>query len=172
MRITFDIDQPLTFDCGKHVGFSVTPEQIATMAGHNSPILHAITIGLKNLLGDAHAGVVSDDFRTEAEWIEAKRKRAGEKFQSLLDGDVRTMRAGSPRVDGFTTWARRHVLSLLPKDKRKSLAETADKGVAYLDAVFAKNEAKLRPQIEAAIAEAETKAKAAQALASELDLDI
>jgi hypothetical protein len=166
------INQSLAFDCGKGVSFVVTPEQVAAIAKHEAAIAHVITIGLKNILQDSHASITYENFKTETECQEAKRKRAGEKLQALLDGDVRTARAGVAKVDGFTTWARRIVLSMLSKEKRKELAGEADKGVAFLDAIFTKNEAKLRPLVEQAIADAEAKAKAAQELANGLDLDI
>ena len=167
------INQTLTFDCGKGVSFAVTPEQLGAMESHEHVWAHIVTIGLKNILQDAHASVTYDGFRNEAECVEAKRKRAGDKLAAMIAGEVRISRTGgAPKADSFTTWARRIVLGMLGKDKRKALADEADKGVAYLDAVFAKNEAKLRPQVEQAIADAEAKAKAAAELAEGLDLDI
>ena len=167
------INETLTFDCGKGVSFAVTLEQVETMAKHQHVIAHVVAIGLKNILMDSHASVTYEQFKTDAECQEAKRKRAGEKLQAMLDGEIRIARAGGgTKVDSFTTFARRLVLSMLSKDKRKQLADSPDKGIEFIDAVFAKNEAKLRPQVEAMIAEAEAKAKAAAELAQGLDLDV
>lgn len=93
---------------------------------------------------------------------------------TVLDGTW-TQRAranAAPKADDFTTFARKHVLGLLSKEKRKELAATADKGAAYLDAVFAKNEAKLRPIVEKELAEAIRAANEKAELAKGLDLDI
>jgi hypothetical protein len=167
------INQTLTFDCGKGVSFAVTPEQVEAIAKHESAIAHVIQIGLKNILQDSHASITYESFKTETECQEAKRKRAGEKLEALLAGDVRTARAGgSSKVDSFTTWARRVVLKSLSKEKRKELAESDDKGVAYLDAVYAKNESVLKPRVEAAIAADIAERAAAAELANGLDLDI
>ena len=83
--------------------------------------------------------------------------------------DVRTTsKPRAPKVDDFTNVARKLVLSLLPKETKKALADLEDKGAAKLDAIFAKNEAKLRPQVEAKLEEMRKAAEAAKGL--ELDL--
>jgi hypothetical protein len=167
------INSNLNLDCGKGVPFTITPENVAELVKRPDAIAHVIAIGLKNILQDSHASIKYDDFKTEEECQAAKRERAGKKLLALLAGDVRTARAGSSnRVDSFTTFARRLVLSMLSKEKKKVLAESADKGVAYLDAVYEKNAEKLKPQVDAMITEAAEKARKAAELADGLDLDI
>jgi hypothetical protein len=163
----------INFDAGKHVSFALTAQQVETLISHAEVHKHALMIGLKNILQDCHASIVREDFKTDDEWIAAKRAKAEMKLGALMTGDIR-VHSGErkPRVDDFTTAARKYVLSRLSKDVRKKLADMPDKGVETLDKMFAKNEAKLRPIIEQAIADAARKAKESAELAASLDLTL
>jgi hypothetical protein len=163
----------LNLDCGKHVAFNLTAEQIAQMNSHPLVAEYVWHIGLKNILQDSHASIVRDDFESDEAWIAAKRDRASLKLGALMTGEVRQQRANRvPKADDFTNFARREVLSMLSKEKRKELAELADKGAAYLDAVFAKNEEKLRPIVQGKLDAAILAAKAKAEIADGLNLDI
>jgi len=159
-------------DCGANVSFEITPELQDKLLAHPQVVEHLIRIGLKNVVQDSHASVVRKDFESDEAWIAAKREKAGLKLGKLLEGELSAQsNERNPRVDEFTTYARRAVLSALGAEKRKELAATEDKGAAYLDAVFAKNEAKLRPIAES-LQEAARKAAEEKAKLGALDLDI
>lgn len=161
----------LTFDAGANVAFDLSEDKVATLMGHANVVEYMVWKGLKEILTDAHASVVRKDFKSDEEWIAAKRAKAELKLGALMIGEVRTTsRESKPKVDDFTNAARKIVLSKLPKAKREELAEMPDKGVAILDAMFAKNDAALRPVVEAELAEQARKAKAAEELEGKLDL--
>lgn len=163
----------LDLDCGKHVAFNLTEEQVKTLLGHDNVMQYVAHIGLKNILQDSHASVVRDDFKTDEEWIAAKRAKAELKLGALMNGEVRTSRGErAPRVDDFTNFARKFVLRLLSKEKRKALAELPDKGAEKLDAAFAANEAKWRPMVQKELDDAIAKSKAMAEMASEVEIDI
>ena len=162
----------MQIDIGKALAFDITHDQFAEMLTHEASRDRIMYIALRNILMDSHASVKRDDFETEVAWRNESRAAAERTLAGLLSGEVMRKNARAPRVDDFTNFARRHVLSLLPKEKRKELAETADKGMAYVDAIFAKNEAKLRPVVQKLLDEAIAAAKAKQELAAGLDLDI
>lgn len=161
-----------TIECGKSIAFAITDEMLIQLGQHQAAFDHVLMIGLKNLVQDSHASVKREDFTTEEEWLAASKAKAELKLGAILSGNVRVAREGKARVDDFTNAARKVVLSLLPAERRKELAAMEDKGVAALDAIYAKNEAKLKPQVEAKM-EADRKAAEAKAeLSKGLDLDI
>lgn len=159
-------------DIGKALAFDFTPEQIETMLSHQASKDRILYIGLRNILMDSHASVKRDDFETEVEWRNESKAMAERALAGLLTGEVLRRNARAPKADDFTNFARKHVIGLLPKERRKGLAEMADKGVATLDAIFAKNEAKLRPIVQAALDAAIAAAKAKDELAADLDLTV
>ena len=162
-----------TIECGKSIAFGITDEMLIQLGGHQAAFDHVLMIGLKNLVQDSHASIKREDFADESEWLAASKAKAELKLGAILSGNIRAQSGDrKPKVDDFTNAARKVVLSLLPAEKRKELAAMDDKGVATLDAIFAKNEAKLKPQVEAKM-EADRKAAEAKAKLSEgLDLDI
>lgn len=162
----------ISFDAGASVGFTLSEQDVAKLISHPDVHRHLLMIGLKNVLQDCHASIVRKDFASDEAWIQAKRDRASLKLGALMNGELRAQSGErKARVDDFTTFARRLVLSLLPKERRKALAETEDKGAAALDAMFAKNEEKLRPQVEAMIEKARKEAEEKAKLAEGLDFD-
>lgn len=163
----------LNLDCGKNVAFNLDEEQVAKLASFPAVVEYVWRIGLKNILQDSHASVTRDGYDSDEAWIAAKRDRASLKLGALMIGDVRQSRGErAPKVDDFTNFARKYILSILSKEKRKELAEMEDKGAATLDEMFAKNEEKLRPLVQAKLDAAIAEAKAKAELAEGLDLDI
>jgi hypothetical protein len=161
----------LNLDAGANVAFDLSEDKVATLMGFPNVVEYMVWKGLKEILTDAHASVVRKDFKTDDEWIAAKRAKAELKLGALMVGEVRTTsRESKPKVDDFTNVARKTVLGKLPKEKRAELAAMPDKGVAILDAMFAKNDAVLRPIVEAELVEMLRKAEAAEALNGKLDL--
>jgi len=163
----------ITFDAGKNVAFELSAEQVTQLIGHANVHQHVFMIGLKNILQDCHASITREDYESDEAWIAAKREKAMLKLGAMMNGELRGQSGErKAKVDSFTTFARRHILSLLTKERRKELAEHDDKGASVLDALFAKNEAALRPivqaQMEAAQKYEEEKAK----LAASLDLSL
>lgn len=163
----------INFDAGRNVAFDLSAEDVTKLLAHADVHKHLVMIGLKNVVQDSHASVVREDFESDEAWIEAKRAKAGMKLAALMNGELRAQSGDrKPKVDDFTNASRKFVLGLLPAEKRKELAAMEDKGAAALDAIFAKNEEKLRPQVEAKM-EADRKAAEAKAKLSQgLDLDI
>jgi hypothetical protein len=159
-------------DIGKALAFDITPEQIEQMLSHETSRDRILYIGLRNILMDSHASAKRDDFNSEVEWRNESKAIAERTLAGLLAGEVMRRNARAPKADDFTNFARKHVLGLLPKERRKAMAEMPDKGAAELDAIFAKNEAKLRPIVQAALDAAIEAAKAKEELANELDLTV
>lgn len=162
----------MIIDVGKGLSFEVSDEQFNQMLSHERSRERIMYISIRNIVMDSHAGVKRDDFESEIDWRNESKAVAERTLAGLLSGEVMRRNARAPKADDFTNFARKHVLSLLSKEKRKELAESADKGAAYLDAVFAKNEAKLRPIVQKTLDEAIAAAKAKAEIAAELDLDI
>lgn len=161
----------ISFDAGKNVPFNLTVEQVTTLLSHPNVHQHLVMIGLKNVLQDCHASIVRDDFKSEDEYFAAKRAKAELKLGAMMAGELRA-HSGERKVavPTFTNEARKLVLSKLDKAAKEKLAAMPDSGAATLDAMFAKNEAALKPIVEATIAEMERKAKAKAELEGKLDL--
>jgi hypothetical protein len=91
---------------------------------------HIIKIGLKNLLGDSHAGITAKAHPTD--FVEKSREAAQRKLQALYDGVTRTQGTGNgfkaptdPVAMVVLRLARKHVqkalaaeLAAAPKDQR------------------------------------------------------
>lgn len=148
---------------GKRSGEDKKTFQLPAEKLHISAVEKVMRYGFQRLVNDRVGG---DDMT-----LEDKIKDSEIFLGKLCDGTWRT-EARRQSADLFTTVMRKHVIGLLPKEKRKQLAELADKGVAYLDAVFAKNEAKLRPEVEAIIQRMKEEAEAKARMVDDLDLDV
>lgn len=163
---------PLNLDCGKSVAFNLTEEQVETLLGHEDVARHIVAIGLKNILQDSHASVTRDGFATDDEWVQAKRDRASLKLGDMMAGLLRAQRAARPKVDDFTNVARKLVLSLMSKEQKAKISTEVDGkmqvDVEKVDAIFAKNEAKLRPQVEAKLEEMRKAAELADSIEIEI----
>lgn len=159
-------------DIGKALAFDISSEQFDQMLSHEASRDRIMYIALRNILMDSHASVKRDDFETEVEWRNESKAMAERTLAGLLTGEVMRRNARAPKADDFTNFARKHVIGLLPKERRKELAEMPDKGASVLDAIFAKNEAKLRPIVQAALDAAIAAAKAKDELAADLDLTV
>lgn len=162
----------MQIDIGKALAFDITREQFAQMLSHEASHDRIMYIALRNILMDSHASAKRDDFATEIEWRNESKAIAERTLAGLLSGEVMRKNARTPKADDFTNFARRHVLGLLPKERRKAMMELPDRGAAQLDAIFAKNEEKLRPIVQAELDAAIAKARARDELAAGLDLDI
>lgn len=132
----------LAVDCGAKVGFAITQEQLDKMAENPAVVRHVITIGLKNILQDSHARAVRDDFKTDDEWIEAKRKFAGDKLQSMITGELRVKSGGTraSAADPLARYRNRAALLIIrakAPDKIKGLK--GDDLAAFVTAFIAKN---------------------------------
>lgn len=159
-------------DIGKALAFDITPEQIEQMLSHETSRDRILYIGLRNILMDSHASAKRDDFDTEVEWRNESKAIAERTLAGLLAGEVMRRNARAPKADDFTNFARKYVLTLLPKEKRKAFADLPDKGISQIDAIFAKNEEKMRPIVEKLVAEAIRAAEEKASLAKEFNLDI
>jgi hypothetical protein len=148
---------------GKRSGEDKKTFQLPAEKLHISAVEKVMRYGFQRLVNDRVGG---DDMKLDDKIADSEIF-----LGKLCDGTWRT-EARRQSADLFTTVARKHVIGLLPKEKRKELAESPDKGVAYLDAVFAKNEAKLRPEVEAIIQRMREEAEARAKLADTLDLDV
>lgn len=82
----------LNFDAGANVSFALTETQVSTLASFPDVAKHVWTIGLKNILQDCHASIVRKDFKTDDEYVAAKRAKAELKLGALMVGDVRVRR--------------------------------------------------------------------------------
>lgn len=162
-----------TIECGKGIVFTVTDEMLIELGKHQEAFNHTLMIGLKNMVQDSHASIVREDFATDDEWKAAKRAKAELKLGAIIAGDIRVSRGESkPKVDDFTSMARKIVLSMLKPEKKKALAAMPDKGVATIDGLIEKNLEALRPKVEAALLEAARKEAEKAELSKGLDLDI
>ncbi len=160
----------INFDAGKHVSFALTAQQVEQLISHSEVHKHALMIGLKNILQDCHASIVREDFKTDDDWIAAKRAKAEQKLGALMIGDIR-VHSGErkPKVDEFTAMARRVVLSLLPKADKKKLVDAEDRE-QQLDKLYEANAETLKPMVDARIAEEAKRAKEAETLAGKIKL--
>mgnify|MGYP001563702133 CR=1 FL=1 len=91
---------------------------------------------------------------------------AAKVLAGMLASEVRAARERAG-VDSFTSAMRKLVLSTRDKPTRKAWAVLSDHGAANCDAIFAKNEAILRPLVEAELVKMEIAAKAREAEAAE-----
>jgi hypothetical protein len=157
----------LNVDVGKGLSFSIDSDAIAK---HQNVMDHVMMIGLRNILMDCHAGVKRDDFDDEISWRNAAKQKSEAKLSAMLAGEIRLGGFGRVHVDSFTNAMRKFVLATFPRDERKAMADSPDKGVARVDARFAKNEAKLRPLIEAKLAAEREAAQAMAAIAGDLEM--
>jgi len=134
----------------------VLPVKVADMS--LNAVMYCLEYGIQRGVNDKCGGSDKD--------IKTKVEMAEDIILGWYDGVIRKRKA-AVIVDSFTNIARKMVLARLEKAKRKELAEMPDKGAAWLDAVFKKNEEKLRPIVEAEI---ERQRKLAEE-AETLDLD-
>jgi len=166
----------INFDAGKHVSFNLTAEQVSQLLTYANVHQHILTIGLKNILQDCHASIVREDFKTEEEWIEAKRAKAQLKFGAMMVGDVRAQSATrQPKLSAFDTFARDWLLkrakAKFGKDVWKARTE-AENGAEFIQAIVDKNMPKFAAEIQVAY-DAMLAAKAKEAkLADSMDLDL
>src|SRR5262249_51140644 len=112
---------------------------------------HVMKIGLRNLLGDAHANATA---KTDPEgYIQKSRELAERKLQSLYNGVVRTQSTGGiakptdPLAQVILRLARKQV----QKDKAKDLAAAPkDQRLALLNKILTENaltyESQLQPR--------------------------
>jgi ribosome recycling factor len=171
----------MLIDVGKGLSFDVSDEQFAQMLSHERSKERIMYISIRNIVMDSHASVKRDDFESEIDWRNESKAVAERTLAGLLSGEVMRRNARAPKVDDFTNFARKHIIGLLKEKAKtddkiaklvKEMPDLPDKGVSLLDAMFAKNEAKLRPIVQKTLDEAIAAAKAKAEIASELDLDI
>lgn len=89
----------LTIEIGKGRTIAVTAEQLATL--HGFPVIQnkMDEIALKNILGDANAGVGKrEDFASNEAWADAALAMSMKKFDSMLRGEYRGGGERGPRV--------------------------------------------------------------------------
>lgn len=163
----------MLIDVGKGLSFEVSDEQFNQMLSHDRSRERIMYIAIRNIVMDSHASIKRDDFESEIEWRNESKAVAERTIAGLLSGEVMRRNARAPKADDFTNFARKEVLSMLSKEKRKELAAQESSFVTtFLDSVFLKNETKLRPIVQAKLEAAIAAAKAKAEIASELDLDI
>lgn len=160
-------------DIGKALEFELTNDQIDQILSHEVSKDRVLYIGLRNILMDSHAGAKRDDFETEIEWRSESKLIAERTLANLLNGTALRKNTASraPKADDFTNFARKHVLSLLSKEKRSELSNMPDKGIAKLDELFARNEAKFRPIVQKALDDAIAMAMAKAEIANDADFE-
>lgn len=160
--------EALDVNVGKEIVLNV---DLNRAFAHDDVAKHIVYLGFRNAIMDSHASAVRKDFETDAAYQAASLEMATKKLQSLYDGSVRT-RSTVAGPSAFEKVMVRIALSLLPKAKRKELAEMDDKGAAFIDAVIEKNRDKIEALAKKAIEDAEAKARENEELAKGLDLDI
>lgn len=148
---------------------SIVNDRPYTVHGHQLPLASIINIfeyGWQRKVNDRCGG--------NDKTPETKHEIATAMVRRALDGELATRANAAPGVEPFTAFMRGKLSSYLDKATRKAIAELeGDARVARLDAIFAKNESKLRPIIEKDFEayKAEKAAKAALAASLKLDLD-
>lgn len=167
-------------DCGANVSFEITPELQQQLHSHPHVIEHLLKIGLKNVVQDSHASVVRKDFKTDDEWITAKRAKAAQKLGAMMNGEIRiTSGTRQPKLDDFAKFARSWLLAKIKpafiakngKDAWKEKTE-GDSGAEFIQQLVLKNAEKFQAEIiEAYKIELAAREKEA-ALADSMDLDI
>lgn len=132
-----------------------------------SSVEHLMGYALQSLL-DSYAG---------AENLADAQNRFAARYEKLVNGTLGVR--GSGGVDSFTKVARSVVHAYLRQKKAdlwKEINDLAkdDKKAATdrLDAIFAKNEAALRPLVEKEIEKRQREAAEAKAAADEIDIDL
>jgi len=164
------------FDAFNRAFVATVNDRTYTLPGHAMPIasiIRAFEYGFQRIVNDKCGGADKTD--------EEKDRIASLQVGRLATGEIAERATRGTGVDEFTEYARRTMLGLLAKPKRKELAAMPDKGIAWLDERIARNMDKpvagfetFRAMVESAIADAarerEEKAKLVAA-ASALDLD-
>ncbi len=167
-------------DCGANVSFEITPELQQQLHSHPHVIEHLLKIGLKNVVQDSHASVVRKDFKTDDDWIAAKRERASLKLGKLLAGELRAQKAErQPKLDDYVKFARSWLLAkikpaFIAKNGKAAWKEKTegDSGAEFIQQLVFKNAEKFQAEIiEAYRIELAAREKEA-ALADSMDLDI
>lgn len=171
----------MIIDVGKGLTFDISDEQFEQMMSHERSRDRIKYVALRNIIMDSHASVKRDDFESEIDWRNESKAVAERTVAGLLSGEVMRRNARAPKADDFTNFARKHIIGLLKEKAKtndkiaklvKEMPDLPDKGVSILDAMFAKNEAKLRPIVQKTLDEAIAREKAKAEIAAELDLDI
>jgi hypothetical protein len=108
----------IQLNIGKGIELAVDPSRF-----NNEVREHIMKIGLKNLLGDSHAGVTQKAHPTD--FVEKSREAAERKLQGLYDGVVRTQSAGNgiaKVTDPVALVILRLARKAVQRDKAKDLA--------------------------------------------------
>lgn len=175
----------LTIEIGKGRTIGVTPEQLATLKGHEAVTLKVWKRALKEMLSDANAGIGKrETFKSDQEYGEAAYQASMKLFDNLLKGEVRGDSTRQPResTDPIVAEAQRMARVKInglakgwEKDKAEALANIAawagklglpntnvDERKAIIAAAIDAN-AKRADVIEAATKAVEAKAKVVKA---------
>ena len=134
---------------GAECGRTLTAEQIGALMVHEGVAERVITIGLSNILKDAHAGMTLKSFKTHAEGLLAKKAKIENTLAALMAGEVRAARAtGAPKLRGYelilANCARRAVIAKIQAQATAAntkLTSDAMKAIVESDRVKAAIEA-------------------------------
>lgn len=167
-------------ECGKGIQFEVTNEMLIQLGQHQNSFDHVLMIGLKNIVGDSHAGVKREDFATEDEWKAASKAKAELKLAAILNGDLRaqsTTRA--PKLSDEAAFIRSFTIAAIKsafvakhgKDSWKEKTD-GDAGAAFIAGLLEKHGARFEPDAKNAWLAELAKRVAAKTLADSIDFDI